>query len=154
MLRTVKLAAVLALLAVCVPAFLSAQAYIMVRGYVEVEPGEFTIDLQPSAAAYAGTYHFGDSEEESDLELSVSGNRVTGRLTWGELVDDRAWVESEARLEGGRIEGAMLIAPGWSGVFVRWNGNDGEEGGRGLIIFRAPQDRLKTEFGYREDDAM
>ncbi len=118
-----------------------AQAMV-VAGVEEVPAGEFELYLEDRPAGYAGEYHFGDSEEESTLELTVAGDRVTGVLTYATFENDN-WVPREVRLTGGRIVGAMLVAPEWSGVFVRLGRQ------RGLILFRNPTDWIRTEFGAK-----
>ncbi|HST62352.1 MAG TPA: hypothetical protein VLK84_26855 [Longimicrobium sp.] len=131
-----------ALLVICLPHASSAQQPILIRGFEEVAETEFTIDLE-EAWSYAARYHFGESEGESNLSLEVDGDRVTGTLDYGEVQDDTAWVIKQVRFEG-RIEGAMLIAPGWSGVFVRWKDE------RGLVLFRTPSPFIQgTQYGSR-----
>ena len=107
----------------------------------EVAAGEFVPDLVESPSAYAGGYHFGDSEWESTLELSVQGDSVSGVLGYADW-ENETWVGKELRLQGGRIDGARLVAPGWSGIFVRY------EGRPGLVILRAPA-QLGIEFGEK-----
>jgi hypothetical protein len=143
-----KLVALLAFLAARTPSAAAAQASIIIWGTEEVDAGEFAIDLQRDPSAYAGSYRFGDSEGEATFRLSVQGHRVTGRLTYA-VWKNNTWELREVRLDEGRIEGAMLIAPGWSGVFVRWDGTDYERGGRGLVLFRSLGQRLDGQFGYR-----
>jgi hypothetical protein len=121
----------------------AAQRPVLIDGHEEVPAGEFVPDEANSPSAYAGDYHFGDSEGESTLSLTVQGNAVSGRLAYG-VFKNEAWVAQEVRLEGGSIEGATLTAPGWSGVFVRYQGQPG------LVILRAPTDVFGVEFGEKQ----
>jgi hypothetical protein len=104
---------------------------------------EFVAD-EMSPPAYAGMYHFGDSEGESTLTLTVQGNTLAGTLQYS-VWENETWVGKEVRLDDGRIAGARLIAPEWDGVFVRFRGQPG------LVILRAPTDRLGVEFGNKLD---
>lgn len=141
-----KAAAVAGVLLVLASAPAAAQQPILVGAGEEVPSGEFALDLRTGPSAYAGDYHFGDSESESTLTLTIRGGSVTGRLSYSTWDDAKGtFVGDEVRLEGGRIVGAVLMAPGWSGVFVRYSGRPG------LVIFRAPDDVLKTEFGRKLD---
>lgn len=112
----------------------------------EVAPGEFVADLADSSSEYAGEYHFGDSEWESTLTLEVQGSAVSGALGYADWEND-TWVGKELRLDGGRISGARLTAPGWSGVFVRYQGRPG------LVILRAPGVISGVEYGEKLDAA-
>lgn len=108
-------------------------------GEGEVPASEFVADVnRPSA--YAGSYHFGDSERESTLTITVQGEAVTGTLEYGGWENER-WVTEVERLEGGTVEGARLSAPGWKGVFVRYRGKPG------LVILRGPGPLDRAEFG-------
>lgn len=122
----------------------AAQRPVLIDGHEEVPAAEFVPDEANAPSAYAGDYHFGDSEGESTLSLTVQGNSVTGRLAYA-VWENETWVAQEVRLEGGAIEGATLTAPGWSGVFVRYQGQPG------LVILRAPTDVLQVEFGDKQD---
>ena len=51
-----------------------------------IPAGEFSLDLQSSLNSYAGKYKFGFSEWESDLVLTVRNGRVSGVLTYNELL--------------------------------------------------------------------
>lgn len=137
-LKTLALAAALAVFAARP---VNAQQPILVSGYQEVPSGEFELDLdRPSA--YTGDYHFGDSEGESTLRLTVTGDRVSGRLTYS-VYRNRRFEPREVPLRNGRIVGAMLVGPEWSGVFVR----RGRQ--KGLVLFRAPVDFIRVEFGAK-----
>jgi hypothetical protein len=111
-------------------------------GLEEASASEFVADTAKTPSAYAGDYHFGESEGESTLTLTVKGNTVTGVLEYADWVNKR-WVGRQLRLDGGRIDGSMLVAPGWSGVFVRY------EGQPGLVILRAPTNLLRVELGVK-----
>jgi hypothetical protein len=50
----------------------------------EADAGEFEAGGPTPPSAYAGEYHFGDSEGESTLTLSVQGNAVTGTLGYAD----------------------------------------------------------------------
>lgn len=108
----------------------------------EADAGEFKADGANPPLAYAGEYHFGDSEGESTLTLSVQGNAVTGTLGYADW-ENETWVGKEVRFDSGRIEHGKLTAPGWSGIFASYRGQPG------LIILRAPTERLQIEFGER-----
>jgi hypothetical protein len=136
--KVLALAAALALLAARPGA---AQQPILVSGYQEVPSEEFELNLdRPSA--YAGEYHFGDSEGESTLHLTVTGDRVSGRLTYAVWQNER-FEPRAVPLREGRIVGAMLLAPEWSGVFVRLGRQ------KGLILFRNPTNFIRAEFGAK-----
>jgi hypothetical protein len=113
---------------------------------VEVAPGEFVADLADNPSEYAGRYHFGDSEGESTLTLEVQGSAVSGALGYADW-ENETWVGKELRLDGGRISGARLTAPEWSGVFVRYQGKPG------LVILRAPEVISGVEYGRKLDAA-
>jgi hypothetical protein len=103
---------------------------------------EFTTDPANNPSAYAGEYHFGDSEWESTLTLTVHGDAVSGRLGYADW-EHETWVGKEVRLDGGRIADATLVAPGWKAVFVLWNGQPG------IVILRAPTRQLGIQYGER-----
>lgn len=103
---------------------------------------EFTTDPASNPSAYAGAYHFGDSEWESTLTLTVNGDAVSGRLGYADW-EHETWVGKEVRFGGGRITGSSLVAPGWKAVFVLWNGQPG------IVILRAPTDQLGVQYGER-----
>jgi hypothetical protein len=108
----------------------------------EADAGEFEAGGAEPPLGYAGEYHFGDSESESTLTLSVQGNAVTGNFGYADWENER-WVPKEVRFDSGRIERGKLTAPGWSGIFASYRGQPG------LIILRAPTERLQIEFGER-----
>jgi hypothetical protein len=110
-----------------------------------VAAGEFVPDEAGTPSAYAGQYHFGGSEWESTLTLSVQGSTVTGVLGYAEW-ENETWVGKEVRFGGGTIAGASLSAPGWMGVFVRYQGQPG------LVILRGPTEQLGGEFGTKLGD--
>lgn len=112
----------------------------------EIPVTSFQLDIARKPIEYAGDYHFGFSEGESNLHLNVKGASVTGELSYGVFNERRnRFDERTIKLKGGRIIGNMLVADGWYGIFVRYKEN------RGLILFKAPTDMigLGTEFGYR-----
>lgn len=113
----------------------------------EADAGEFEAGGPNPPLAYAGEYHFGDSEGESTLTLSVQGNAVTGTLGYADW-ENETWVPKEVRFDSGRIERGKLTAPGWSGIFASYRGQPG------LIILRAPTERLQIEFGERASDGV
>lgn len=108
----------------------------------ETDVSEFEVSEANPPSAYAGDYDFGDSEGESTLTLSMRGNAVTGTLGYADWENER-WVPKEVRLDSGRIERGKLTAPGWSGIFVSYQGQPG------LIILRAPTHLMEVEFGER-----
>lgn len=122
---------------------LAARGRLVGSGSEEVAAGGFVADVASTPSTYAGEYHFGDSEGESGLALKVQGSVVTGTLVYADWEKD-TWVPKEVRFEGGRIEGVRLTAPGWKGVFVRYNGSPG------LLILEAPTDMLGVEFGFKQ----
>lgn len=107
-----------------------------------VDAGEFVPSQASTPSAYGGEYHFGDSEWESTLTLSVQGNEVSGVLGYADW-ENESWVGKEVRFDGGRIAGASFSAPGWKGVFVRYQGQPG------IVILRAPTDRLSVQYGEK-----
>jgi|GEM_PF-4941694 hypothetical protein len=115
--------------------------------HYDIDPGEFEAGGANPPSAYAGEYHFGDSEGESTLTLSVRGNAVTGILGYADW-ENEDWVPKEVRLDSGRIERGKLTAPGWSGIFVSHQGQPG------LIIIRSPAEFLQVEFGERGSDGV
>lgn len=111
----------------------------------DLDPREFTADSASDPSVFAGEYHFGDSEWESTLTLTVEGDAVTGELGYADPGEGSTpWIPRRTPLDGGKIRGAMLAAPGWEGVFVRHRGR------RGIVILRAPTDRIAPiEFGRK-----
>lgn len=126
----------------------AAGGQVLVDGNEERVPaGELVVDTADTPAAYAGDYHFGDSEWESTLSLEVRGNAVTGTLKYA-VFQNETWVAREMRLAGAAISGATLTARGWSGVFARYGGKPG------LVILRSPSDRITAaEFGDKVEAA-
>ena len=122
-----------------------ASSQTILMGEDEIPVAAFQLDIASKPAEYAGDYHFGFSEGESNLHLVVKGTSVTGELSYGVFNDKGGWDERKVKLKGGKIVGNMLIADGWSGVFVRYKEN------RGVIFFKAPTDMigLGTEFGFK-----
>lgn len=112
----------------------------------EVAAGDFTIDLATTPAAYAGRYHFGFSEGESDLVLTVRKGKVTGALSYG-VWDTKAnnWKSKTLRFTG-TIDGNMLIAGSWKGLFVRRGDR------RGLLLIASPYRDVAMNFGYRYEE--
>lgn len=107
-----------------------------------VSAAEFTPNVASAPSAYGGDYHFGDSEWESNLALTVEGTTITGVLSYGSFENEK-WVGEEVRFEGGTINGASFSAPGWKGVFVLYNGE------RGVIILRNPTDQIGVQYGNK-----
>jgi len=107
-----------------------------------VSAAEFTPNVASTPSAYGGEYHFGDSEWESELTLTVEGNTITGELGYAEW-ENETWAGKEVRFGGGTITGASFTAPGWKGVFVLYNGEPG------VIILRAPTDRIGIQYGNK-----
>jgi hypothetical protein len=107
-----------------------------------VSAAEFAPNVASTPSVYGGEYHFGDSEWESELTLTVEGNTVTGELGYADW-ENETWVGKEVRFEGGTITGASFSAPGWKGVFVLY------EGEPGVIILRAPTDRIGIQYGNK-----
>lgn len=108
-----------------------------------IPASELTLDLESLPQAYAGTYHFGDSEWESTLKLTVRGSGVTGVLTysvWNNAANN--WKQKTIRFTG-TITANLLIAKDWKGVFVRRGDR------RGLLLIEAGRDQNVREFGYR-----
>lgn len=121
---------------------LVAARQVIVVDHGDTDPGEYEAGGANPPSAYAGEYHFGDSEGESTLTLSVQGNAVTGTLGYADW-ENEDWVPKEVRFDNGRIERGKLTAPGWSGIFASYQGQPG------LIILRSPAKLLQVEFGNR-----
>ena len=107
-----------------------------------VSAGELVPHEATTPSAHGGEYHFGDSEWESTLTLSVQGNEVTGVLGYADW-ENETWVGKRVRFDGGKIIGASFSAPGWKGVFVRYQGRPG------IVILRAATDRLSVQYGEK-----
>jgi hypothetical protein len=135
------LAAVLLAFAAAVPS--TAQS--IIDGFEDVDASAFTLDVASSASRYAGRYHFGESEGESDLVITVTKSGVKGELRYSDWDRKGKKWKSKKLTFAGTIVGNMLIAGPWNGIFVR----KGDQ--HGLILFGAPTDLVRRNYGYRYD---
>ena len=120
-----------------------ATAQTFIDGEDEIPASALTLDVESSPSRYAGEYHFGFSEGESTLKITVKGGSVTGTLTYGEWDERTNGWKSRTLTFKGRIVGGMLVADKWYGVFVRHGKT------RGLVFHEAPSDHVDRSFGYR-----
>ncbi|WP_460675897.1 YARHG domain-containing protein [Hymenobacter coalescens] len=82
--------------------------------------------VEKDARAYAGVYHFGLSEAESDFVLCVEPGLITAQITGGQWSEDgKQWLSSVQNLRNVRIVGNKLTADQLSGDFVRFRATDG-----------------------------
>lgn len=122
---------------------LAARAQTFTDAMEEFSATVFALDVAASPSEYAGRYHFGESEWESELTLTVRGRSVTGVLTFGEWSEkQQTWKTKKLRFTG-TIDGNMLVAGAWKGIFVRRGDR------RGLLFMAAPDPHVAKEFGYR-----
>jgi hypothetical protein len=134
----------LALVALC--SIARAQAPAITDGEGEISPDEMTINLEAKPTLYAGEYHFGFSEGESSLTLAVKGSSVSGIFSYGVFDEKSSQFKPKRHRFQGKIVGAMLVAPGWQGVFVK--GRDR----KGLVFFQAPTEYAHMQFGFRQSE--
>ena len=123
-----------------------AHAQAITDGEGEIGPEEMTINLEAKPTLYTGEYHFGFSEGESSLTLAVKGSSVSGIFSYGVFDEKSSQFKPKRHRFQGKIVGAMLVAPGWQGVFVK--GRDR----KGLVFFEAPTEYAKMQFGYRQSE--
>jgi hypothetical protein len=82
---------------------------------------------------YQGTYHFGDSEDESDLVLIFTVGNIIGQIRSGSWSSDgNQWIWKFENLRDIKIEGNKFSSYPYSGEFVRYDDNN--ELHRGLKI--------------------
>jgi hypothetical protein len=82
---------------------------------------------------YQGVYHFGDSENESDLLLIITPEKVIGQIRSGSWSDDgKGWIRTFENLKDIRIEGNRFSSNKTSGEFVTFD--NGKEKIKGLKV--------------------
>lgn len=110
----------------------------------------FRIDLQESLSSYVGNYHFGFSENESDLEIKISGKRISAEFSYQDY-DEKTnnWIYKYIKLKNVKIIGNMLLADNWYGIFVT-EVSDENKTYKGMIIYKSSHG-ISNEFGYKMD---
>ena len=112
-------------------------------------------DLRPWVAKelteYAGVYHFGISEGESDLLLIVSGTKVYGQIRSGHFsTDGRMWIRKYENIRNIRIEDHKFFSEKADGEFIYYP--DAQEEVSGLRInnpWSASFSQYEYEIGAR-----
>ena len=86
-------------------------------------------------AEYQGVYHFGDSEDESDLLLIFSLDKIYGQIRSGSWsADGKSWIWKYENLKEIKIEGNKFTSKKSSGEFVSYD--NGTERIKGLKIYK------------------
>jgi hypothetical protein len=84
---------------------------------------------------YQGVYHFGDSEDESDLLLIFSLDKVYGQIRSGSWsADGKSWIWKYENLKDVRIKGNKFTSEKSNGEFVSYD--NGIEKLKGLKIYK------------------
>ena len=84
---------------------------------------------------YQGVYHFGESEDESDLLLIFSQDKICGQIRSGSLsADGKSWIWKYENLKDVKIEGNKFASEKSNGEFISYN--NGTEKIKGLKIFK------------------
>ena len=103
------------------------------------------------AIEYQGVYHFGDSENESDLILIFSTNKTIGQIRSGSFsTDGKLWIWNYETLEDIKIEGNKFSSSSANGEFVTYD--NGSERVKGLKItnpWSGSPERGQWEIGVR-----
>ncbi|WP_108868123.1 YARHG domain-containing protein [Aquimarina aquimarini] len=71
------------------------KAYVAVQNY-EINPSTIKKVVRPKISDYVGSYHFGESEGESDLEIIYSNDRLFARIEYSDWEND-TWVAKSVR---------------------------------------------------------
>jgi len=82
-------------------------AYISVQNY-DVNPSTIKKIVDPKIQDYEGSYHFGDSEGESQLEIIYSNAKIFARTDYADW-ENNTWAAKSDRLAIKYLKGKILI---------------------------------------------
>ncbi|GAB3832325.1 YARHG domain-containing protein [Hymenobacter jeollabukensis] len=78
------------------------------------------------AGSYAGVYHFGVSEAESNLILCVDAGLITAQIVSGHWSAKSQWIADYQNLRNVRVTGNKFAAEGLSGEFISYVDEEGQ----------------------------
>jgi hypothetical protein len=117
----------LALLLLILP-FGRSQAQATMVGMEAIDSQTIRSWVVKDSRAYAGVYHFGESEGESDFILCVEPGLITAQLVSGQWSKDgKQWLRHYDNLQNVRLVGNKLTADQFSGDFIRFAGPGGTD---------------------------
>ena len=102
-------------------------AFAQYWGGQEVKESDLTPWIPKSEIEYAGTYHFGESEGESDFQFFFAGNYIVGQVHTGYWVENtNIWKSKHINLTNIKIDKAgNLTSDQHQGKFVIYKSESG-----------------------------
>jgi hypothetical protein len=102
--------------------------------------------LAEASSEYAGVYHFGESEAESEFTLEEKAGKMYAKIGSGEFsADAEKWYWTIDSLTNIRIEGNKFYSSSTDGEFVFYDDEEGRK--KGLKVYK-PWSRIPLEGEY------
>jgi len=101
-------------------------------GFDEIDPARLSPWRASDWSEYAGVYHFGDSEGESELYLFIDRGRVCAQIQsheWGEVDGKETWLTLYTNLTEPFIEETRFSSAEHRGKFVVYEDEEGQHEG-------------------------
>jgi hypothetical protein len=84
---------------------------------------------------YQGTYHFSNSDLESNLILVVKRNSISAKIQSGKLIKNK-WIINYESIRHIKIVGNKFISDKTDGEFVSFKAKDKDKDLKGLMVYK------------------